>query len=71
MPVPLRLQHVGIRGGRLEENLAFFQDTLGFTYTESVGPEVTGLPFGISFFRSDPLHHARYFFSGIFTPSPG
>lgn len=56
-PGPLRLQHVGMRGGRLEENVAFFQEILGFIFVESVGPDVTGLPFGISFFRSDALHH--------------
>ncbi len=56
-PSSLRLQHVGLKGGRLEEVMRFFEGVLAFRHVETVASAGAGLPFGICFFRSAALHH--------------
>lgn len=53
----LRLQHVGLRGGRLKDVLRFYRDVLGFKHVETVKSAGENMPFGICFFRSSELHH--------------
>ena len=56
-PSSLRLQHVGLKGGRLEDVMRFFGDVLGFRHVETVASAGAGLPFGLCFFRTTNLHH--------------
>ncbi len=56
-PSPLKLQHVGLRGGRLADVLRFFEGVLDLRHVETVASAGAGLPFGICFFRATNLHH--------------